>query len=133
MPAIIGAATLSELSTSLKLGTTALVLSMIEDSFIKVALAVDQPVRTLHEVSHDPTLKRLITLRNGRKLTAVQLQMEYFELSRKYVEERYGSDADEQTQDVLGRWEDVLNRLENDPMSLAGELDWVAEKELLEG
>ena len=56
--------------------------------------------------------------------------MEYFELARKYVEERYGADADEQTKDVLARWEDMLNRLENDPMSLSGELDWVAKREL---
>src|SRR6266567_2247811 len=88
---IIGDANLSEVSTYLKLGTTALVLSMIEDGFIAVDLAVDQPVRTLHQVSHDPTLKRLVTLRNGRTLTAVQLQMEYFELARKYVEERFGA------------------------------------------
>lgn len=54
---IIGDANLSEISTYLKLGTTALVLSMIEDGFIAVDLAVDQPVRTLHQVSHDPTLE----------------------------------------------------------------------------
>ncbi len=132
---IIGDANLSEISTYLKLGTTSLVLSMIEDGFINVDLAVDQPVRTLHQVSHDPPgLQQLITLRSGRTLTAVQLQMEYFELGRKYVEERYGgADADEQTKDVLSRWEDTLNRLENDPMSLAGELDWVAKRQLMEG
>ncbi|WP_404815818.1 depupylase/deamidase Dop [Streptomyces thermolineatus] len=130
---IIGDANLSEISTYLKLGTTSLVLSMIEDGFIAVDLAVDQPVRTLHEVSHDPGLKQLVTLRNGRTLTAVQLQMEYFELARKYVDERWGTDADDQTRDVLTRWEDVLGRLETDPMSLAGELDWVAKRELLEG
>ena len=130
---IIGDANLSEISTYLKLGTTALVLSMIEDGFIAVDLAVDQPVRTLHQVSHDPTLGRLITLRSGRTLTGVQLQMEYCELARKYVEERWGADADEQTKDVLTRWEDVLSRLEQDPMSLSGELDWVAKRELMEG
>jgi proteasome accessory factor A len=54
-------------------------------------------------------------------------------LSRKYVEERFGADADEQTKDILARWEDTLNRLERDPMSLAGELDWVAKRELMEG
>lgn len=101
---IIGDANLSEISTYLKLGTTSLVLAMIEDGFIAVDLAVDQPVRTLHRVSHDPSLQYLITLRNGRKLTAVQLQMEYYELARKYVEDRYGHDADEQTKDVLARW-----------------------------
>src|SRR5690606_28105010 len=130
---IIGDANMSEISTYLKLGTTALVLSMIEDGFIAVDLAVDQPVRTLHQVSHDPSLKRLVTLRSGRTLTAVQLQMEYYELARKYVEERFGADADDQTKDVLARWEDTLTRLENDPMSLAGELDWVAKRELMEG
>ncbi|MET7299031.1 depupylase/deamidase Dop [Embleya sp. NPDC005575] len=130
---IIGDANLSEVSTYLKLGTTALVLSMIEDRFLGNDLTVDQPVRTLHEVSHDPTLKQLITLRNGRKLTAIQLQLEYLELARKYVENRFGKDVDEDTTDVLDRWESVLTRLEADPMSLARELDWVAKLQLLEG
>jgi proteasome accessory factor A len=130
---IIGDANLSEISTYLKLGTTALVLSMIEDAFIAADLAVDQPVRTLHRVSHDSTLKHLITLRSGRRLTAIQLQTEYCELARKYVEDRFGADADDQTLDVLARWEDVLGRLERDPMSLSRQLDWVAKKEILEG
>ncbi|MEZ0094711.1 depupylase/deamidase Dop [Streptacidiphilus sp. EB129] len=130
---IIGDANLSEVSTYLKLGTTALVLSMIEDGFINVDLVVDQPVRTLHRVSHDPDLGYLLSLRSGRKLTAVQLQMEYCELARKYVEDRFGADADEQTRDVLDRWEDVLGRLERDPMSLSRQLDWIAKREILEG
>ncbi|MEY9965047.1 proteasome accessory factor PafA2 [Streptacidiphilus sp. MAP12-16] len=130
---IIGDANLSEVSTYLKLGTTALVLSMIEDAFINVDLVVDQPVRTLHRVSHDPDLGYLLSLRSGRKLTAVQLQMEYCELARKYVEDRFGADADEQTKDILDRWEDVLGRLERDPMSLSRQLDWIAKREILEG
>jgi proteasome accessory factor A len=91
------------------------------------------PVRTLHQVSHDPTLKHLVTLRSGRKLTAVQLQMEYAEQARKFVEDRYGSDVDDVTKDVLERWESVLTRLESDPMSLSRELDWVAKYEILQG
>ena len=91
---IIGDANLAEVSTYLKLGTTALVLAMIEDQFLSVDLAVDRPVATLHAVSHDPTLRELVTLRSGRKLTAVQLQMEYAEQARKYVEDRFGSDVD---------------------------------------
>ncbi|HEX6918996.1 MAG TPA: depupylase/deamidase Dop, partial [Actinomycetes bacterium] len=77
---IIGDANLAEVSTYLKVGTTALVLAMIEERFIGVDLAVDQPVKTLRAVSHDPTLKHLVTLQDGRTLTAVQLQMEYLEL-----------------------------------------------------
>lgn len=130
---IIGDANMSEVSTYLKLGTTALVLAMIEDDFLSVDLSVDTPVAALHEVSHDPSLRHLVTLRSGRRLTAVQLQMEYLEQARKYVEERYGLDADPQTRDVLERWESVLTRLERDPMSLSRELDWVAKLALLEG
>ena len=47
------------------------------------------------------SLSKLVTLRDGRKMTAVQLQMEYLDQARKFVEDRWGSDADEQTRDVL--------------------------------
>jgi proteasome accessory factor PafA2 len=129
---IIGDANLSEVSTYLKVGTTALVLAMIEDKFITRDLGVEQPVRSLRAVSHDPSLQHLLQLHDGRTLTAVQLQMEYLDLARKYVEDRYGADVDAQTADVLARWESVLNRLETDPMQCARELDWVAKLQLLQ-
>ncbi|HVX44269.1 MAG TPA: depupylase/deamidase Dop [Mycobacteriales bacterium] len=130
---IIGDANLSEISTFLKMGTTALVLAMIEDHFLTGDLRVEEPVASLRAVSHDPSLKHLLTLTDGRRLTAVQLQMEYLEQARKYVEDRFGDSADEQTLEVLERWESVLTRLEDDPFRCAGELDWVAKLKLLEG
>jgi proteasome accessory factor A len=57
--------------------------------------------------------------------------MEYLDLAKKYVEDRLGADVDEQTADVLARWESVLGRLETDPMLCARELDWVAKLKLL--
>jgi proteasome accessory factor A len=129
---IIGDANLSEVSLYLKVGTTALVLAMIEDQFISRDLSVNGSVAGLRAVSHDPTLRHRLTLTDGRTVTAVQLQLEYLDLARKYVEERWGGDADEQTIDVLDRWGSVLDRLERDPMSCAGELDWVAKWQLLE-
>jgi proteasome accessory factor PafA2 len=128
---IIGDANLAETSTYLKVGTTSLVLAMIEDGFISADLTVDQPVKALRDVSHDPSLSHLLRLADGRTMTAVQLQMEYLDLARKFVEDRYGSDVDAQTRDVLDRWESVLSRLETDPMQLATELDWVAKLQLL--
>ncbi|HTW20283.1 MAG TPA: depupylase/deamidase Dop [Mycobacteriales bacterium] len=133
---IIGDANLSEVSTYLKLGTTSLVLSMIEDRWFSendVDLTIDAPVAALRAISHDPTLRHTITMRDGRTLTALQVQSEFLEQARKYVEDRLGADADEQTLDVLSRWERVLVRLADDPMLLAGELDWVAKLSLLQG
>src|SRR5580700_3844863 len=130
---ILGDANMSEVSTYLKLGSTALVLAMIEDRFLAADLAIESPIAELRAISHDPSLRHLVTLRDGRKMTAVQLQMEYLELAKKYTEDRYGADVDEMTSDVLNRWESVLGRLAEDPMLLSRELDWVAKLELLEG
>jgi proteasome accessory factor PafA2 len=129
---IIGDANVSEVSTYLKLGTTSLVLAMVEEGFLAVDLSVERPVTSLHEVSHDTSLKQLLTLKDGRQLTAIQVQLEYAEQARKFVEDRYGTDVDPVTADVLERWESVLSRLESDPMSLSTELDWVAKLALLE-
>src|SRR5579862_3070693 len=130
---IIGDANMSEVSNYLKLGTTALVLSMIEDRFLATDLGIEAPVAELRAVSHDPSCRHLIALRDGRKMTAVQLQMEYLELARKYTEDRFGADVDELTADVLDRWESLLTRLAENPMLAARELDWVAKLELIEG
>jgi proteasome accessory factor A len=120
-------------STYLKLGTTALVLAMIEDRFLDGDLALEAPVAELRAVSHDPSCRHLVGLRDGRRMTAVQLQMEYLDRARKYTEDRFGTEVDEMTADVLGRWESVLARLAEDPMLTARELDWVAKLQLLEG
>src|SRR4051795_7210290 len=128
---IIGDANLAEISTYLKVGTTSLVLAMIEDRFITSDLGIDGPVAALRAGSHDPTLRELIAMSDGRRLTAIQLQEEYLELARKYVDDRLGADADAQTVDVLERWESVLTRLQQDPMLCARELDWVAKLKLL--
>jgi Pup amidohydrolase len=130
---IIGDANMSEVSSYLKLGTTALVLAMIEERFLAADLSIESPVAELRTISHDPSLRHLVTLRDGRRMTAVQLQLEYLELARKFSEDRYGTDVDDITRDVLDRWESVLSRLAEDPMLTSRELDWVAKLEILEG
>src|SRR5216684_1566286 len=107
--------------------------TMSEDKFLGGDLSIESPVAELRAISHDPTCRHLVTLRDGRKMTGIQLQMEYLELARKYTEDKFGSDVDEMTADVLARWESLLTRLAEDPMLASRELDWVAKLELLEG
>jgi proteasome accessory factor A len=130
---IVGDANLSELATLLKLGTTSLVLAMIEDRWPLEHLQIADPVSEVRAVSHDPSLKHRVQLADGRQLTAVELQVEYWEASRKYVADTYGADADADTEDILTRWGSVLQALLDDPSQLAGDLDWVAKQQLLEG
>jgi proteasome accessory factor A len=133
---IVGDANRAEVATFLKLGTTALVLAMIEDDFHAGRdLTLANPVAAIRAVSHDPDLRTRITLANGERITAVELQWELFGLARKYAEER-GLEAlgdAEVGALVLERWERVLVGLETDPESLAGELDWVAKRRIVEG
>ena len=130
---IVGDANLSEISTYLKVGTTALVLSMIEDDWLGDPPALTDPVDALHRISHDPTLRTAVELVDGRTITALALQQHYHDQAQAYLADRYGDDTDEMTRDVMARWGDVLDRLRSDPMLLATELDWVAKLALLEG
>ncbi len=120
---IVGDANMCELSTYLKVGSTALVLKMIEDDFISDDFTPTESVKALKAVSHDTNLRSTIELEDGRRLTAIELQWEYLRLAKKYAQD---NDMSEVENDVLERWESVLDRLETDPLSLARELDWVA-------
>jgi Pup amidohydrolase len=130
---IIGDANLSEISTFLKVGTTALVLTMIEEKALPADLGIADPVTELKQVSHDPSLTHLVRLRDGRRLSALDLQWAYFERASQFVAHRHGSDVDDITADVLARWEQVLTLLGRDPALAADQLDWVAKLRLLEG
>jgi proteasome accessory factor A len=105
-----------------------LVLKMIEDDDLP-DLTVASPVPSLHDVSRDPTCSAPVRLADGRRLTPVQMQWEYLERARKYVEQE---DTTADNLEVLDRWGAVLTALEDDPMQLFRELDWVAKYRLLE-
>jgi proteasome accessory factor PafA2 len=125
---IVGDANMSEVATYLKLGTTSIVLKMIEDEYLP-DLTMANPVAALHEVSRDLSCTARLHLADGRRLKAVEIQWEYLERARKYVEQE---DDTPDNRDVLQRWENVLSALESDPLSLQRELDWGAKSRLLE-
>src|SRR5687768_2098630 len=132
---IVGDANLSEVATFLKVGTTALVLSMIEDEFLPRDLSLAAPVQALRQVSYDLTLRRPLELADGSTITAVEMQWEYLDRAKKYAEE-HGLEclgAPDIGAEVLRRWEDVLVQLESDFLGLADQLDWVAKYRLMQG
>ncbi|GAA2677131.1 MULTISPECIES: depupylase/deamidase Dop [Actinosynnema] len=125
---IIGDANLAEYSTYLKVGTASLVLDMIEAGRRFDDLRLLDPVRAVHRISHDPTLKASVELAGGRKFTGLDLQFAYYERACEFVEkEGYGD------RDVLRTWGEVLDALARDPQECADRLDWVAKLRLLEG
>ncbi|MGH9043378.1 MAG: depupylase/deamidase Dop [Acidimicrobiales bacterium] len=132
---IVGDANLAEVATFLKVGSTALVLAMIEDEILpNNELALSDPVRAMHQVSADLTLSTPLRGADGSTLTALDIQWEIFAMARKYAKERGLAvvGGEEVGELLLDRWEQVLHALESDPMSLGGQLDWVAKHNLIE-
>ena len=135
---IVGDANLCEVATFLKVGTTAIVLAMVEDDFFESAggrtdFSIAGPVAAMRVVSHDPTCKATVELADGSRMTAVELQWEYLRLAQKYADET-GLEVcggPEIGGAVIRRWEAVLTALERDPSALDGQLDWVTKLSLL--
>src|SRR5881392_1925509 len=85
---IPGDANMSEISNYLKVGMTSLVLALIEDRAISADLAIDGPVAALHQISHDPSLKYEMTMKDGRTISAIDHQREFLELAQRYYRDR---------------------------------------------
>ena len=128
---IIGDANLAEMSTYLKVGTTALVLDLIEAGVDLSDLSLAWPVDAVHAISHDPTLRATVALADGRELTGLALQREYLDRVAKFHDANHSDD--ERAAHVIATWADVLDKLERDPMECADILDWPAKLRLLEG
>jgi proteasome accessory factor A len=131
---IVGDANMSEIATYLKVGTTSILLAMIEDNELGDEWLLANPVPAIRQVSHDPTLRRTIMLRDGRRATALEIQWGMVERARKY-EQTHGLHAvgDEVGSDVLAKWEQVLTGLEGDSGGVANWVDWAAKQRLVEG
>ncbi|MBK5332734.1 MAG: proteasome accessory factor PafA2 [Ilumatobacteraceae bacterium] len=131
---IVGDANMSEVATYLKVGATAIVLAMIEDDALGDDWLLANPVAAIRQVSHDPKLLRTILLRNGRRVTALEVQWGMLERARKYERSHGLTVVGEAVGvDVLARWESVLIGLESDRSSVADIVDWVAKQRLIEG
>jgi len=131
---IVGDANMSEVATFLKVGTTAIVLSMIEDDAVGDDLTLAHPVTAIRQVSNDPTLRATIALGNGKRMTALEVQWQLLERARTWAD-RHGLDSItvDDGKRILEEWENVLTGLERNPDDVADVVDWVAKKRLIDG
>jgi proteasome accessory factor A len=119
---LFGEANPSEYTNFLKIGTTALVLDLIEADAISNSIDLgDRAIEILREVSRDEAWHWPVRLHDGKKTSAIEIQRAYLEAAKKAFSHR-----DEETDHVLRAWAEVLELLAKDPMSLADRLDWVA-------
>lgn len=137
---IVGDSSMSEATTMLKVGATDLVLRLIEAGVPTRDLTLENPIRAIREISHDLTGRRTVRLASGRTASALDIQSDYLERVRTFVDGG-GLDADGPRADAVARsakqvidlWERALRAVETDDLSLVErEIDWVIKLRLLQ-
>lgn len=126
---IIGDANMSDFANILKVGSTALVLSMIEDDFVDFE-EVDllNPVGVVKEISHDIDIRNIYLTNSGKKYSAIDIQEWYLEKSKLYLSQQ---GFDNNSRQVIDFWEHALNGLRNNKEELASRIDWIAKLALI--
>jgi proteasome accessory factor A len=131
---IVGDANMSQFATYLKLGSTALVLSMIEDGAFPQHLLIAHPVHAIKQISRDVTLSEQVLMADGSRMTALAIQNELCAAVKAYVaSSSYCGLTHEEANDVLVNWEQTLHDLSVQPDSLSKKIDWIAKLQLVNG
>jgi proteasome accessory factor A len=127
---IVGDSNMSEWTTFMKVGITDLVLRMVEANTVMRDLSLENPIRAIREISHDTTCTRTVKLANGRELSALELQTEYYEKTARFIERR---GADDTSAQLLTEWGEALDALRDDkPERLVRKVDWVTKRVMIE-
>jgi len=127
---IVGDSNMSETTTLLKVGSADLVLRMIEAGVVMRDMALENPIRAIREISHDLTGRKTVRLANGRELSALQIQGEYYERAMAFVD-REGLSSPMQKQ-VLDLWGRTLQAVGSGNLAdVETEIDWVMKYRLI--
>ena len=123
---LVGDSNMSEYATAMKVGTTALMLELLEERIVPDVKLLD-PVQAIRDVSRDLSFKWEVQLEDGTFSTALEIQRQYLRLAEIYLR---GKDPEGDW--VLDEWRLVLDALTHDPMALVDRIDWVTKKWLLD-
>ena len=126
---IAGDSNMSEYATFVKVGTVVALLQMIERDVVFRDLTLENPIRSIRDVSHDLTCRKKVRLANGRELSALDIQWEYLDRAMRFAR---SPGFPPQIQRAVDMWEHLLTGLEKDPMTLDREVDWVMKHKVLE-
>jgi proteasome accessory factor A len=127
---IVGDSNMSETTMLLKVGSTDLVLRMVEAGVVLRDMTLDNPIRAIREVSHDMTGRSKVRLANGREMSALEIQWEYLARAKDFTEK---NGIDPITLRVIEMWERALTAIEDGNLDkIAREIDWVTKYQLIE-
>lgn len=123
---LVGDSNMSEFACALKMGTTSLMMELIELGVANQEWILSNSVDAMRDISRDPKFKWEISLRDGKPTTALELQWDILQAAKKYLA---GSSSDADW--VLEAWESVLTDMPKGPEALIGRVDWASKYWLL--
>ncbi len=127
---IIGDANMSDFANILKVGSTALIISMIEDGFVDFEeVNLLNPVGVVKEISQDLDFKNRYENNQGKNFSAIDVQEWYLEKSKAYLAQQ---GYDDNSRQVIDFWEQAISGLRNNREDLADRIDWIAKLYLIE-
>jgi len=132
----LGDSNMAESAEYLRIGTTALVLDVIEAGEMPRLPPLRRPVKALHSFCRDVTLQESIELKSGGSWTAIRLQRFYLEACQQFLARR--PNAPLEAHDIVTRWREVLDGLDERVLSgrtpdwMIGSIDWVTKEYLLD-
>lgn len=128
---IVGDSNMSETTSMLKVGSVDLILRMLEAGTIMKDMRLENPIRSIREISHDITGRHLVKMADGRIMTAVDIQRYYLEKVSGFVA-AHGAHH-ELVPRILDLWERTLNAIESGNYSaIDTEIDWAIKAKLID-
>ena len=116
---LVGDSNMSEFATAMKMGTTTLILELMEQGIANSDWILAESVEAMRSISRDQNFKWELTLRNGRHTTALELQMDMMQTAKKHL-----AGMNQETDWIIGEWDLLLNDIPKGPEALIGRVDW---------
>ncbi|PTX99797.1 peptidase [Verrucomicrobia bacterium LW23] len=128
---LLGDSNVLPYANALKVGTSALVLDLLEaDALPKISLV--DPVRSMRQLSHHPDGPWTVELTDGEEISALDVQEAFLTAARSGA-----IDLDADARWTIDAWESALLHLRaelhtpGDGAALIGKLDWITKRFLL--
>ncbi|MDK6814097.1 MULTISPECIES: Pup--protein ligase [Corynebacterium] len=133
MHVIVGDSNMAEPTMAVKVGSTLLMLEMLEAGFEVPNLSVLEPIQHIRAIALDPTGRTQLPLEGGGSTTALAVQQELCTAAERWLEHREdtGTPTAELAR-VVDLWKRTLQAIETQDFSgVDREIDWVIKRSLL--
>ncbi len=130
MHVIVGDSTMAEPTALLKMGSTDLVLRLMEARVQMPGLALAREMQAIRDVAHDLTGTATVELAEGGRATAVEIQQAYLDLVRSHLGGIIA--VTEEVEQILDLWSRGIEAVRTRNFALVEtELDWAIKHKII--